>query len=474
MKKIRVAIIIVIGILTIVSVLSILFVSYNALIRESISLFGEYQLALTQEAGQKFKDWIEKLYGDGYWLSRFLGETEEEAWPTFIEETWERISRGKRSVIREMWILDKEGTGKLILPDNLKDSFIGKSFFYRSYFKKAKESLQPELTIPFLGEDGTYRIALVFPLKKKDEFNGVIGISLSPESLYRNQFHYLRLGKGGQIVLSDKEGKVILSPIYTGMKISLIKEEEQLYPLNCKVIRGRVIFGDREISPPSIISCVSLILFKTPYTLLSFTPQQEAMLFPMDLLRLPLVFTIVAIGFIILGFYSLLERMKMSDRLYELSVTDGLTKLRNHHNFYTVLPREIRRAERYNRPLTLIMADVDGFKKYNDTYGHLEGDRVLEKIGRILRKSLREGIDIAFRYGGDEFAILLPETGIEEAKKIVERIRKNFSQEELSLSMGMVEWKEGWDDRTFVREADRALYKAKKTGEGYFFYPVKK
>ncbi|GEM_PF-4877771 len=462
MKKLRLAIIIIIGIFTISSVLAIFFVSYNALTKESIALFGEYQLALTQEAGKRFADWIEKLYGEIYWLSRFLGDTSEEAWLPLMQDTWERIRSGNKRTIKEIWLLDKEGKGKLILPIDAGDFFIGRSFSYRAYFKRVKKTLQPELTLPFIGNDGRYRIALVVPFKKDGKFNGVIGISLSPETLYRSQFHFLRLGQGSQMALADKEGNVILSPMYIGEKISLLKEKEKLYPLNSRVIRGKIFFGRRGLSPHSIIAYVPLHLFGYSYTLLAFTPQQEALLFPMSVLRLPLVFTFIAIGFIILGFYSFWERMKMSDKLYKLSVTDGLTKLRNHHNFYTILPREIKRAERYNRPLTLIMSDVDGFKKYNDTYGHLEGDKVLEKIGEILQKSLRAGIDSAFRYGGDEFAILLPETSVEEARKIAGRIRENFADEGLSLSMGVVEWKKGWDEKTFVREADRALYKMKK------------
>ncbi|NOZ63681.1 MAG: diguanylate cyclase [Caldiserica bacterium] len=462
MKKLRLAIIIVIGIFTISSVLAIFFVSYNALTKESISLFSEYQLALTQEAGKRFTDWIEKLYGEVYWLSRFLSDTSEEAWLPLMQDTWERIRSGNKRTIREIWVLDKEGKGKFILPVEARNFFIGRSFSYRNYFKKAKETLQPELTLPFLGEDGRYRIALVVPFKKEGKFNGIIGLSLSPETLYRDQFHFLRLGQGSQMALSDKAGNVLLSPMYIGEKIFLLKEKERLYPLNSRVIRGKVLFGNRVFSPHSIISDVSLNLFGSSYNLIAFTPQQEALLFPMNVLRLPLVFTFVAIGFIILGFYSFWERMKMSDKLYKLSVTDGLTKLRNHHNFYTVLPREIKRAKRYNRPLTLIMADVDGFKKYNDTYGHLEGDKVLEKTGAILQESLREGIDAAFRYGGDEFAILLPETSVEEAKKIADRIKEKFADEGLSLSMGVVEWEKGWDEKTLVREADRALYKVKK------------
>ncbi|MBU1125947.1 MAG: sensor domain-containing diguanylate cyclase, partial [Candidatus Omnitrophica bacterium] len=101
-------------------------------------------------------------------------------------------------------------------------------------------------------------------------------------------------------------------------------------------------------------------------------------------------------------------------RLYHLAITDGLTQLRIHRYFQQRLDEEILRAAKFNHQVSLIMSDIDHFKKFNDTYGHQEGDIVLIETAKIYRLSVRD-VDIAARYGGEEFAIILPEAGIEEA-----------------------------------------------------------
>ena len=103
-------------------------------------------------------------------------------------------------------------------------------------------------------------------------------------------------------------------------------------------------------------------------------------------------------------------------RLYRTSeqraITDGLTGLYNHRYFYERLNQEVARAERYGCPVSLLMVDIDDFKAFNDTYGHVAGDEVLRGVAGILGSALRRGIDIAARYGGEEFAIILPNTAI--------------------------------------------------------------
>jgi PleD family two-component response regulator len=93
--------------------------------------------------------------------------------------------------------------------------------------------------------------------------------------------------------------------------------------------------------------------------------------------------------------------------LSRLSITDSLTGLYNQRHFYTRLKDEVTRAKRQKHPLSLILLDLDNFKEYNDTYGHLEGDEMLRNVGQIINNSIREGVDSGYRYGGDEFAILL-------------------------------------------------------------------
>ena len=167
------------------------------------------------------------------------------------------------------------------------------------------------------------------------------------------------------------------------------------------------------------------------------------------------------------------QRRQMEKQLRELTITDDLTKLYNMRHFYTQLQLEMDRALRYKSSLSLLLLDVDRFKQYNDTYGHLEGDQILVKLGEVIRECLRKS-DTAYRYGGDEFMILLPETRANEASKVAERIRALFPAVcshrlsddgiDTTLSIGIVEYNQGEDLSEFVKRADQAMYKAKKQG----------
>jgi two-component system cell cycle response regulator len=167
------------------------------------------------------------------------------------------------------------------------------------------------------------------------------------------------------------------------------------------------------------------------------------------------------------------ERSKMMERLKKLSITDGLTKLFNSRHFYNQLKNEIGRCTRYSHPLSLLILDIDHFKEYNDSYGHLEGDKVLMRLGQVIKLLLRK-MDSAYRYGGEEFTIILPETEIDEAGVVSQRIRKAikeivFSPEtrgeiSITVSIGMTAYISPEDITAFVQRADKALYKSKSAG----------
>ena len=116
---------------------------------------------------------------------------------------------------------------------------------------------------------------------------------------------------------------------------------------------------------------------------------------------------------------------EMVKKLEALAVTDGLTGLYNQRHFYQQLKAEIKRHLRYNAPLSLMLFDIDNFKQFNDTYGHLEGDNVLVTLSQITRNCLRS-MDSAYRYGGEEFTVILPETDLKQATIVGERIRESF------------------------------------------------
>ncbi|MGH2522661.1 MAG: diguanylate cyclase [Anaerolineales bacterium] len=164
----------------------------------------------------------------------------------------------------------------------------------------------------------------------------------------------------------------------------------------------------------------------------------------------------------------------MHERIARLAVTDELTGLVNRRRFLELVRQEVQRARRYERPLTLLMVDLDRLKHINDEYGHAAGDAMLRGVADCLRASVRE-TDRPARLGGDEFAVLLPETTREDALPIAERIRVNVEEFSTTVngivirstvSIGLVSRKAGelTDLPSFIRLADDALYKAKSEG----------
>jgi diguanylate cyclase (GGDEF)-like protein len=167
------------------------------------------------------------------------------------------------------------------------------------------------------------------------------------------------------------------------------------------------------------------------------------------------------------------ERTRMMQKLQKLATTDGLTKLYNSRSFYTQLELEVDRYNRYRHPLSLLLLDIDNFKEFNDTFGHLEGDKVLVRFSLIIKSCLRIN-DSAYRYGGEEFTVILPETNGDEAKTVAQRIRsslefENFSptpdkNAKITISIGVTQYFPKEELSAFIRRADRAMYLSKKNG----------
>ncbi|MBD3386238.1 diguanylate cyclase [candidate division KSB1 bacterium] len=168
-----------------------------------------------------------------------------------------------------------------------------------------------------------------------------------------------------------------------------------------------------------------------------------------------------------------LEQAK--ERLRELAVTDGLTQLHNYRYFKEYITRELRRAQRHKNDVSLIMLDIDFFKHYNDTHGHLAGDQVLRTIASLMKKNIRD-IDFAARYGGEEFTIVLSQTDKPGAGIVAEKIRKlveehpfEFQEKQpngnLTISMGVATFpRDGKTTDELIHSADRRLYQAKAQG----------
>ena len=161
------------------------------------------------------------------------------------------------------------------------------------------------------------------------------------------------------------------------------------------------------------------------------------------------------------------ERVNAEKKLHELSIRDDLTSLFNQRFFYRLLNREIHRADRQGHSLSLLVLDIDCFKEYNDHYGHIAGNKVLAMVGELLLENVRNGVDSAFRFGGDEFIAVLPETGVEQATNVAERVRASFEKcgiSGLTLSLGIAEYGRQCEMEDLFEMADQAMYKAKRSG----------
>lgn len=159
--------------------------------------------------------------------------------------------------------------------------------------------------------------------------------------------------------------------------------------------------------------------------------------------------------------------------LHEISITDSLTGLYNRKHLMETLDKEVSRSQRHSRSFSLLVIDIDHFKKYNDTYGHLAGDEVLSKLASVFKESIRSS-DYAARYGGEEFIIMLPEIGPGQGVEAAERIRHKVAEEifsgdgesiKVTISVGVACYpKNGEDAESVIRNADAALYEAKELG----------
>jgi len=145
--------------------------------------------------------------------------------------------------------------------------------------------------------------------------------------------------------------------------------------------------------------------------------------------------------------------------LNRLSITDSLTGLYNQRHFYARLKEEIGRSRRQNHMLSLVLFDLDAFKQYNDSYGHLAGDRLLQKVGEVIGTKIRQDVDSGYRYGGDEFAVILIDADAAVAEMMSLRIRDGIQETcGLTASAGYATLSEGQTADDLVGDADKRLY----------------
>ncbi len=224
------------------------------------------------------------------------------------------------------------------------------------------------------------------------------------------------------------------------------------------------------LSTSTVFALLSSILFTIAYLFISY--------YAMALYNLwiPLVVPVFSImlAFALSYLVKYLIKSKDFEQQYKLATLDGLTELYNHRYFQEVLRNQVEIAKRYNQVFSLIMIDIDYFKKFNDTYGHQAGDAVLKQVAKILKNNSRT-TDYVCRYGGEELCIILPNTSAEEALYNAKRINKTIAETEFELnnsnkgsvtiSVGVATFPENAESaEELIEHADRSLYYAKEHG----------
>jgi diguanylate cyclase (GGDEF)-like protein len=186
---------------------------------------------------------------------------------------------------------------------------------------------------------------------------------------------------------------------------------------------------------------------------------------------------VILSGLIALGVGTLIRQTRKIDYLNHeverLSITDSLTGLYNVGHLHEELRKEVERSRRTGRPLSLVFFDVDCLKELNDVHGHQAGSRVLEALGRALPTVIRKNVDSAYRWGGDEFVIMLPEAEHDGAYGVAERLRSLVAETKLdgikdydvTISLGVSELQAGEDPAAFLQRVDMAMYESKRGGK---------
>jgi diguanylate cyclase (GGDEF)-like protein len=205
---------------------------------------------------------------------------------------------------------------------------------------------------------------------------------------------------------------------------------------------------------------------------------------PFNLALLPLFFQDENLGYaafdaedlkplamVVVQLASAIKSAQLHNKVLELSLTDGLTDVYNRRYFEILLKKEAERSQRYNRGLAVVMIDIDRFKEYNDLFGHPAGDEALRAVARAIIGGARRGLDVVTRFGGDEFAVILPETDYDGARIVAENIHGQVRAETgfmrpLTISLGIASLHGNHlAAQELVERADRALYQAKHQGQ---------
>ena len=284
----------------------------------------------------------------------------------------------------------------------------------------------------------------------------------------------------GSLMLYDMETDQLNIRVLAGLEDNTFQEKVNNNEIECRSfkagegIAGRVflnakpivvnnikedgVFVDSHASYVRSIACIPMVVFNEVIGVINVTNKRHGKEFTDDdveMLKAVADQAAVAIN---------------KAQLWDMAVTDSLTGLYVRRYFMVKLQEELLRAERYTNILSILMADLDGFKNVNDTYGHDAGDRVLKTIGQFLQQNIRD-VDVVARYGGDEFVIMIPEAAQDSAYILSERLRKQFSElkfenlPQITISLGIATYpSDGPELEDLIKKADSAMYAAKRAG----------
>ena len=313
-----------------------------------------------------------------------------------------------------------------------------------------------------------------------NNFNMPIGDASAQQSNKKalRQYHAEILPTKNHAIFNDKENSLLIKPMIIDNTIVgyAIANYES-------TIKDKMVLINQTITYQIFIIIFIVLIISTFIIIFSLK-----LLYPLELLidgiknitsgNLSFVIKNTSndeIGVVIDAFNDMtLKRKLIEDELREMAIHDGLTGLYNHKYFYTLLEEELPRADRYHHDVSLLMLDVDNFKKFNDNYGHPSGDAILHTLSERLVARVR-GIDSVCRYGGEEITILLPETDLTTAKNIAESLRLLVEQEafliendqevNITTSIGVSTYPQHAKNAvSLVSTADKALYQAKRKG----------
>ena len=284
----------------------------------------------------------------------------------------------------------------------------------------------------------------------------------------------------GSLMLYDMETDQLNIRVLAGMEDADLQEKVNNNEIACRSfkpgegIAGRVyitakplivnnikeddVFVDSEKSYVRSIACIPMVVFNDVIGVINVTNKRHGKAFTdedVEMLKAVADQAAVAIN---------------KAQLWDMAVTDSLTGLFVRRYFLVKLQEELHRAERYNNIVSIVMADLDGFKHINDTYGHDAGDRVLKAVGKFLQQNIRD-VDMVSRYGGEEFVIMIPEAAKDAAHNLSERLRKQMSElkidglPSITISLGIATFPhDGSDLEDLIKKADAAMYAAKRAG----------